>query len=336
MLRRSLTSCTLVGVLCIGCLASRASVIVPFGISDQSVSFVGEGVNASDDGQVSVTLGTCGGGDATCNITGNFAFGGGGTYDLETIGPSPYQGVESTPTSGFYVLSFPDTVREFTLTFNNGLSATYVDTDVSGTPEDQFSFTTTFVAGQTICTGVRVCNGVTVGATPGSTITGPVTGTLTVASVPVPAPAVTINQVTGADQYNYMFDDLTGVGDVFIPIIDPSALVVSSLPGNAIIISNLTTIEADWPGTGNLIPGNEPIFDVPSELLEFPEDGADSLDISFLDADLPTDGPILADGTLLTDPLVPGAVPVPEPDALSLFGSAVLVLRFVSRRRRLR
>jgi hypothetical protein len=133
----------------------------------------------------------------------------------------------------------------------------------------------------------------------------------------VPAPKVAINQVTGptgaADQYSYQYNDLTGAGDVFIPIIDPSALVVSSLPSNVAIITDLATIEADWPGAGNFIPANEPVFDLPAELLEVPENGAFSLDFSFLDTALPVDGPILADGTLISDPLVPGATTIPEP-----------------------
>jgi hypothetical protein len=75
----------------------------------------------------------------------------------------------------------------------------------------------------------------------------------------------------------------------------------------------LATIEADWPGAGNFIPADEPVFDLPSELLEVAEDGAYSLDFSFLDKDLPVDGPILADGTLIADPPVPGSSAIPEP-----------------------
>jgi hypothetical protein len=115
-----------------------------------------------------------------------------------------------------------------------------------------------------------------------------------------------IKPIGRADQYSYQYNDLTGAGDVFIPIIDPSALVVSSLPSNVTVISDLATIEAGWPGAGNFVPANEPVFDLPPELLEVPENGAFSLDFSFLDTDLPVDGPILADGTLITDPPVPG------------------------------
>jgi hypothetical protein len=223
------------------------------------------------------------------------------------------QGVETTPTSGFYNINFPNSTLEFTLDFNNGLNATY--TDGPGALPPSFSnFTYSFVSSDATCTGVASCSGESVGATPGSTISGPVIFTLTVPKVPVPAPKDAITPAPGAaDQYSYQYNDLTGAGDVFIPIIDPSALVVSSLPSNVTIISDLATIEADWPGAGNFIPADEPVFDLPSELLEVAEDGAYSLDFSFLDKDLPVDGPILADGTLIADPPVPGSSAIPEP-----------------------
>ena len=314
-------------VLALGALASispagASNVIVPLDISNQSVFWVGEGVNSSGDDQISNTFGTCApaaGGNSTCNITGNFAFGGGGTYNFQVSGPSPFQGVETTPTSGFYNLNLSNTTYEFTLNFKNGLSKTYVDVNGPGAPPHQFSsWTDSFVSSDTTCTGVSDCNGAAVGATLGSTMAGPVTFTLTVPKVPVRAPKVVITPATSptggvADQYGYQYNDLTGAGDVFIPIIHPSALVVSSLPSNVTIISDLATIVADWPGSGNFIPANEPVFDLPPELLEVAEDGAYSLDFSFLDQNLPLEGPILADGTLITDPPVPGSSAIPEP-----------------------
>jgi PEP-CTERM motif len=306
--------------------ASASNVIVPLDISNQIVTWVGEGANASGDGQVSATLGACspaGGGNSTCNITGNFAFGGGGNYDFKVIGPSPFQGTETSPGSNFYNLNFSNTTYGFTLDFNNGLTAKYVDVNGPGAPAQQFSnFTYTFVSADATCTGVGSCDGTLVGDTPGATLSGPVTFTLTVPSVPVPAPKVVISPAGVADQYSYQYNDLTGAGDVFIPIIDPSALVVNSLPANVTVISDLATIEADWPGAGNFIPANEPVFDLPAELLEVAEDGAYSLNFSFLDTDLPVDGPILADGTLITDPPVPGTSAIPEPTtwAMMLIG----------------
>ncbi len=337
-------------VVALGILASPApvkasNVIVPLDISNQSVTWVGEGLNGSGDGQVSATLGTCsptGGGDRTCNITGNFSFGGGGNYDFKVTGPSPFQGTETTPTSGFYELDFPNTTYGFTLNFNNGLPpTTYVDVNGPGAPPYQFSnFTYSFVSSDAKCTGVASCSGSLVGATSGSTLSGPVTFTLTVPSVPVPAPKVAITHVTtptgAAEQYSYQYNDLTGAGDVFIPIIDPSALVIGSLPSNVTLISNLATIEADWPGAGNFIPANEPVFDLPPELLEVRENGAYSLNFSFLDKDLPLEGPILADGTLITDPPVPGLRAIPEPTTwvMMLLGLSSLALLSTAKARR--
>ena len=346
LIRGALSFLVLAGVLSMGAPVSRASsVIVPLLVSDQPVSWVGEGVNGSDDGQVSSTLGTCtaaGGGNSTCNLTGDFAFGGGGAYDFQITGPSPFHGVESTPTSGFYNLSFPNSTYKFALAFSDGLNATYVNSNLPGAPSHQFAFTFSFVNADATCTGVSSCSAVAVGATPGSTETGPVTWTLTVPFVPVPAPGVTVTPMTSPtgggpeEKYDYEFSDLTGVGDVSIPIVDPSALVVSSLPSGVTIISDPTTIETDWPGSGNFVPTNETIFDDPLELLEVPEGGDATLDFSFLDTSLPVDGPILADGTLITDPLVPGPASVPEPGTLWLLGSALVIMGLASVRRSLR
>jgi hypothetical protein len=236
----------------------------------------------------------------------------------------------------FFNLNFSNTTYQFTLDFNNGLSKTYVDINGPGAPPHQFSWTDSFVSADATCTGVAFCSGTLVGATPGSTLSGPVTFTLTVPKVPVPAPKVVIKPIGRADQYSYQYNDLTGAGDVFIPIIDPSALVVSSLPSNVTVISDLATIEAGWPGAGNFVPANEPVFDLPPELLEVPENGAFSLDFSFLDTDLPVDGPILADGTLITDPPVPGSTAIPEPETwvMMLLGLSSLALLSTAKARR--
>src|ERR1700691_2299780 len=159
---------TALGVLASVPPASASNVIIPLDISNQSVTWVVEGANGSGDGQITSIFGTCapaGGGNSTCNMTGNFAFGGGGTYNFQVSGPSPFQGVETTPTSGFYEISFPNSSLKFTLNFNNGMSATY--TDGPGAPPPQFSnFTDSFVSADATCTGVGSFNGTLVGATP--------------------------------------------------------------------------------------------------------------------------------------------------------------------------
>ena len=98
------------------------------------------------------------------------------------------------------------------------------------------------------------------------------------------------------------------------------------------IVTGLAVL-ADWPGAGNFIPANEPVFDHPAELLEIPENGAYSLDFSFLDTDLPVDGPILADGTLISDPLVPGSSAIPEPSTWAMMLIGFAGIGFLSYRR---
>jgi hypothetical protein len=106
-------------------------------------------------------------------------------------------------------------------------------------------------------------------------------------------------------QYSYFFQSLAGNGTLFIPILDPSGILLSSLPSNVTLIDDNSIISADWPGPGNLIPSGESLFGEPAALLEVPEEGASSLSFSFLDRDPAVNGPILADNTLL-DPMIPG------------------------------
>jgi hypothetical protein len=146
-------------------------------------------------------------------------------------------------------------------------------------------------------------------------------------------PAVTVHTEPSGHYlaYAYSFANLPGTGDLFIPIIDPPAIVADSLPADATLIEDPATILADWPGSGNALPAVQSIFDDPAALLEIPEDGNASLEFSLLDGNAPIEGPILAGG-LLIDPLVPGPSPVPEPGALWLFAGSLAASYFLRRR----
>jgi hypothetical protein len=147
------------------------------------------------------------------------------------------------------------------------------------------------------------------------------------AAVSVTAGGPTVNdQATpsGANfSYGYSLSNLSGTGDVFIPIIDPSAIVKGSLPQGSTLIEDPATIAADWPGA---LPVNMNVFDDPIALLEIPENGDTSLTFSFLDRNAPLNGPLLANGIMI-DPQIPG-LPVPEPStwAMMLLGFAGLGL----------
>jgi hypothetical protein len=122
--------------------------------------------------------------------------------------------------------------------------------------------------------------------------------------------------------YGYNFTGLSGTGDIYIPILDPSALL--NLGGGQ-LITDPSTIDADWPGSGNSIPGDKSAFIDPPALLEFAENGSTDPSILFTDSDAALNGPILADGGLI-DPLIPGTASVPEPWSLSLFAVGLLGL----------
>ena len=133
------------------------------------------------------------------------------------------------------------------------------------------------------------------------------------------------------DAYAYSLASLSGTGDVFIPILDPSALVLSSLPDDAILIQDPKANLADWSAAD--IPANESLFDNPLALLEIPEDQAHTLAFSLTDGNSGIDGPVLADGVLIRS-LVPGVAAVPEPStwAMILLGFAGVGLAYRARR----
>src|SRR3984957_5249292 len=145
---------------------------------------------------------------------------------------------------------------------------------------------------------------------------------------------VTPTGILGESDYNYSFTDLSGTGDVFIPILDPAGLVGPL--GFATLIEDPSTIASDWPGSGNVIPSNKSAFNDPAALLEIPESGVSALSYSFLDTDPPVNGPVLADGILLAPPVPGSPTSVPEPGTLSLLAVAFLGLTVIRRRQRQR
>ncbi len=75
---------------------------------------------------------------------------------------------------------------------------------------------------------------------------------------------VTPTGISGELDYNYSFTDLSGTGDVFIPILDPAGLVGPL--GFATLIEDPSTIASEWPGSGNVIPSNKSAFNDPVAL----------------------------------------------------------------------
>lgn len=187
------------------------------------------------------------------------------------------------------------------------------------------------VAGRSVSAGAGSGFG-NVGASASNDVMGEYQIVISGAPIPGVNPAVRF-ELGGKIQYSYAFTSLSGTGDVFIPVLDPSGLVRSSLPADATLITNHAAISADWPGSGNTILGGQSEFNHPAALLEVPEDGNSSLLVSFLDTKGPINGPVSADGLLL-DPPVPGVNGAPEPATLTLFGLGLGGLSLYHRRRR--
>jgi hypothetical protein len=195
-----------------------------------------------------------------------------------------------------------------------------------------FSFNFGNCVGQQTCTVDESYTPTSLGASSGTltvdecTITGATTcipADISLSGTGATSVTVTTTMSGPDTQYAYSFSGLAGNGDVFIPILDPASIVIASLPGDGILITDPATISADWPGSGNTIPDSKSIFDDPAALIEVPDNGAGSF--SFLDSDPSINGPVLADGSLL-DPPVPGPAPVPEPGSLLLLASGLAAL----------
>ncbi len=162
--------------------AQAATVSVNLGPTAQNITLAGGGLNGSGLGTYPViTLGTCAssGGSTSCTLSGNFTGSTtgftSGTYSIVTtypgIGPSPLQGVEISSGSDFWTFSSVAATITMYLTSNGGT----VTVPITGPTGASLGF---LYATQT-CSGTAVsaCSVAQVGATAGSIITGPSTGT---------------------------------------------------------------------------------------------------------------------------------------------------------------
>jgi uncharacterized protein (TIGR03437 family) len=150
------------------------------GQSAQNFLLTGVGANASGDGVSTVTYGDCSydGTNTKCTLSGTFTgLGPGGNYSFVLSyagnGPSPLTAITAP---GSDLFTFKLTSGSFTYTFNesNGTTLTFHSLDYS----------IFYVPGATACTGSpSECGPGGVGDAPGSTISGPVTGSFELAPV---------------------------------------------------------------------------------------------------------------------------------------------------------
>ena len=175
MKRIALCFIALATMLGMSCFTAHAG-SVSLGLSSNNLLFVGTGNNGIGEGTVDITFGTCGsigGGKTACSLDGSVS---GGTYALTEVfsgSSSPMTGVASSPGSNAYYF------------FYNGATVS-ITFDIGGmiTTFNNPGYSVFFYGPDTTCTGVSTCSAGAVGATPGSTISGPVTGTAYVTPEP--------------------------------------------------------------------------------------------------------------------------------------------------------
>jgi uncharacterized protein (TIGR03437 family) len=156
--------------------AISASAQVTLGTSNQNVTFTGIGNNVLGEGQSTVTWGNCvyANGTTTCTVSGPFTgLANGGTYNFVLTypgnGPSPLTAISNAPGSIYTYFSLSAGTFTSTLTETNGPTIQFYN----------LSFQYFFVTNSVCAPASIACNVAQVGATPGSTITGPVYGTWT-------------------------------------------------------------------------------------------------------------------------------------------------------------
>jgi len=182
-------------VLLLSLSAVPASALVNLGLSTQNFALKGIGNNSSGEGQSTVTFGTCNydGTNTTCTISGPYnGFGSGGTYSFVIVyagnGAFPLDAVSQSPGSNLFQYLAVGNLASFTITL----------TPTSGPAINFYSFANfSFTFSGATCTGVAStnCGVAAVGATPGATITGPITGSFD------PTPSITPNGAITASNY---------------------------------------------------------------------------------------------------------------------------------------
>ena len=168
-----------------------SAVTVTLGPSSQSVTMTGAGALPSGAGTGRLSWGSCvfDGTNTTCTVSGAYTgLGTGGTYSFVLTYPgnglSPLTGVSSAAGSNylnFQSLPANGSYYLFTLTPTNSAPATFWQFN------DSLQYTSS------TCTGVSTCSVAAVGAVPGATIVGPVSGTFDVTPV--------VNNVISASAY---------------------------------------------------------------------------------------------------------------------------------------
>jgi len=148
---------------------------VNLGPSTQGLLATGLGPDSSGNGQLRVTLGSCvfDGTTTACTLSGSFTgLGPGGTYAIVTTypgnGPSPVIWTQISPGSSTVDANPNGAILTFTFNVSDGTKVSFL----------QPPYLVNFVMGRT-CSGVTPCSVGEVGLQVGSTISGPVTGTVT-------------------------------------------------------------------------------------------------------------------------------------------------------------
>lgn len=138
--------------------------------------------------------------------------------------------------------------------------------------------------------------------------------------------------------FEYVFgDSSTGTQSVYIPLLDPNAIVAGTFDINSSAatpdIITGAAVAGDW-GSCTPCTGAKSAFADPVALImiTLPEGFAETYTVVFQSNDPVVSGPILVNGTY-DDPPLPGAA-IPEPGTLVLFGTALAGLGLRRRRRK--